>query len=164
MVFYTQMNAPTKQKIKSEFEPKRSAEFVRKSDVVAIRKDLRNKLVVKYKEAQEEELQKVKKRLNKAKTSGILESVLKGSGGGGAANNRSPSVNSISSDDSVFSDSHAKIKKKSKKKGDGSSSLSESAEGKREISNLVTSKSTFICFRINTNAVDAIASNAVPSV
>lgn len=69
--------------------------------------------------SQEQELERQKNRLIKAKTSGILGSALKGGG-----HERSPSVNSISSDDSILSDSRQK-KKKKKKMGSDSDAVSE---------------------------------------
>lgn len=118
-------------KIKSEFEPKKrvDASIKNKPDATTARKDLRSKLVGKYKAVQEQELEKVKHRLKKAKTSGILESVLKKAG---QRQDRSPSVNSISSDDddSVLNGGHPKSKKMTRKNGEGSSgSLSDSADG-----------------------------------
>lgn len=73
----------------------------------------------RFKVSQEQELERQKNRLNKVKTSGILGSALKGGG-----YERSPSVNSISSDDSILSDSRQK-KKKKKKKGSDSDVSSE---------------------------------------
>lgn len=67
--------------------------------------DLRNKLLNKVKSATEQELERQKSRLKKYKSGIILNRSSK---------ERSPSVNSISSDDSVLSD-NALNKKKRKK-------------------------------------------------
>lgn len=88
--------------------------------------DLRNKLVTKFKTSHEEDVERQRNRLMLAKSSGLLEAALK-------AGDRSPSVTSISSGDSVLSDSKQKkkkkksIKKKKKKKKEDSSSSSVSS-------------------------------------
>lgn len=90
------------------------------------RGDLRNKLVTRFKTSHEEDVERQRNRLMLAKSSGLLEAALKAGG------ERSPSVTSISSDDSVLSDKQKKkkkkaIKKKKKKKKEGSSSSSVSS-------------------------------------
>lgn len=115
------MNIPQKMKIKSENE-KNKMIATKKPDVSKM--DLRNKLMTKYKTTQEQELERQKNRLKKVKSSGILGSALKGE------NYRSPSINSISTDDSVLSDSQQKKKKKKKKQQESSeSSLSAEEQG-----------------------------------
>lgn len=90
--------------------------------------DLRNKLVTKFKTSHEEDVERQRNRLMLAKSSGLLEAALKANG------RRSPSVTSISSDDSVLSDNKQKkkkkkaTKKKKKKKKDEASSSSVSSE------------------------------------
>lgn len=89
--------------------------------------DLRNKLMNRFKNTQEIELERQKNRVKKVRSSGILGLALKG------GRSRSPSVNTISSDDSMFGAGPKKKKKKKlKKKTDGeSSSTSSSDEGMR---------------------------------
>lgn len=82
--------------------------------------DLRNKLINKVKSATEQELERQKSRVKKYKA-GII--VSRG------PNDRSPSVNSISSDDSVLSD-NPPSKKKRKKGSDSDISLEEEEKGK----------------------------------
>lgn len=85
--------------------------------------DLRNKLMNRFKNTQEIELERQKNRVKKVRSSGILGLALKG------GRSRSPSVNTISSDDSVFNAGPKKKKKKKlKKKNDGDSSSSSSSE------------------------------------
>lgn len=84
--------------------------------------DLRNKLVKRVKSAQEQELERQKNRVKKVKTGSILGSAL-------TCAKRSPSVNSISSDDNVLSDSHKKNKKT--RRSDSELSLDEPTNGKR---------------------------------
>lgn len=79
--------------------------------------DLRNKLINKVKSATEQELERQKSRVKKYK-SGII--VTRGS------QERSPSVNSISSDDSVLSDNP---KKKRKRAAESDVSLDEEERG-----------------------------------
>lgn len=85
--------------------------------------DLRNKLTNRFKISQEQELERQKHRLNKVITSGLLGSALKG-----GSHVRSPSVNTISSDDSILSDSHQKTKKKKKKDSDSDISVEQGIE------------------------------------
>lgn len=85
--------------------------------------DLRNKLINKVKSATEQELERQKSRLKKYK-SGIL--LNRGS------KERSPSINSISSDDSILSDNPSS-KKKRKKNDESDISLEE--EGKDTLQN-----------------------------
>lgn len=89
--------------------------------------DLRNKLMNRFKNTQEIELERQKNRVKKVRSSGILGLALKG------GRSRSPSVNTISSDDSMFGAGPKKKKKKKlKRKTDGeSSSTSSSDEGMR---------------------------------
>lgn len=84
--------------------------------------DLRNKLMNRFKSTQEIELERQKNRVKKVRNSGILGLALKG------GRSRSPSVNTISSDDSVFNagGSKKKKKKKLKKRHDGESTTSSS--------------------------------------
>lgn len=81
--------------------------------------DLRNKLISKVKSATEQELERQKSRVKKYK-SGII--VTRGS------QERSPSVNSISSDDSVLSD-NPPSKKKRKRGAESDVSLEEEERG-----------------------------------
>lgn len=81
--------------------------------------DLRNKLINKVKSATEQELERQKSRLKKYK-SGIL--LNRG------PNERSPSINSISSDDSILSDNPSS-KKKRKKNDESDISLEEEGKG-----------------------------------
>lgn len=117
------MNVPQKIKIKSENEKNKTIARITPS---ASKIDLRNKLMSKYKITQEQELERQKNRLKKVKSGGILGSALKGE------NYRSPSINSISSDDSILSDTQQKKKRKKKKKkhkGSSDSSSSSSEQG-----------------------------------
>lgn len=83
--------------------------------------DLRNKLISRVKSVQEQELERQKNRIKKYKSGILLGKSLDGS------KERSPSVNSISSDDSVLSD---KLSKKKKKKRNNSSASEEQEEVK----------------------------------
>lgn len=88
--------------------------------------DLRNKLMNRFKSTQEIELERQKNRLKKVRSSGILGLALKG------GRSRSPSINTISSDDSIFDAGPKKKKKKKlkkKKDGDSTSTSSSSDEG-----------------------------------
>lgn len=86
--------------------------------------DLRNKLMNRFKSSQEIELERQKNRVKKVRNSGILGLALKG------GRSRSPSVNTISSDDSVFNAGPKKKKKKKlKKKNEGESTTSSSDDG-----------------------------------
>lgn len=67
--------------------------------------DLRNKLITKVKSASEQELERQKSRLKKYKSGIILSRGSK---------ERSPSINSISSDDSILSDNPSSKKKRKK--------------------------------------------------
>lgn len=82
--------------------------------------DLRNKLITKVKSATEQELERQKSRVKKYK-SGII---MTRSG----SQERSPSINSISSDDSVLSDNPSK--KKRKRNAESEVSLDEEERGK----------------------------------
>lgn len=85
--------------------------------------DLRNKLMNRFKNTQEIELERQKNRVKKVRNSGILGLALKGN------RSRSPSVNSISSDDNVFNAGPKKKKKKKlKKRNDGDSTTSSSSD------------------------------------
>lgn len=84
--------------------------------------DLRNKLINKVKSASEQELERQKSRLKKYKSGIILNRSSK---------ERSPSVNSISSDDSVLSD-NALAKKKRKKNDQSDMSFEEETDRGRE--------------------------------
>lgn len=87
--------------------------------------DLRNKLMKRVKTAQEEELERQKNRVKKVKTDSILGSAL-------TTAKRSPSVNLISSDDSLLSDSNRKSRKT--RRSDSDLSLDEpQSNGKREV-------------------------------
>lgn len=84
--------------------------------------DLRNKLISRVKSNQEQELERQKNRIKKYKSGIMLGRSLNDS------KERSPSVNSISSDDSVLSDKPSK--KKKKKRNDASASDEEYVRGK----------------------------------
>lgn len=85
--------------------------------------DLRNKLISKVKTVQEQELERQKNRVKKCKAGSILGSALDHS------KERSPSVNSISSDDSILSDKNAGKKKKRKKDSDSSDGRETAGKG-----------------------------------
>lgn len=97
--------------------------------------DLRNKLIKRYKSTKEQELQKQKKRLEKTRDKSSWASILllTGAGKGSSTNSRSPSINSISSNDSILSDPSKstgplkKRKKKKKKRTNSTSSNSSSS-------------------------------------
>lgn len=82
--------------------------------------DLRNKLISKVKTASEHELERQKSRLKKYKSGIVLDRNTK---------ERSPSVNSISSDDSVLSDKPS-TKKKRKKNNESDASHDAEEQGK----------------------------------
>lgn len=86
--------------------------------------DLRNKLISKVKTVQEQELERQKNRVQKCKAGSILGSALDHS------KQRSPSVNSISSDDSILSDKNPTKKKKRKKDSDSSDERGATVKGK----------------------------------
>ncbi|XP_059611554.1 A-kinase anchor protein 17A [Phlebotomus argentipes] len=93
--------------------------------------DLRKKLVSRYKNTHEEELEKRREKLKKVRDDVILQDLLvKG-------RSRSPSIDTISSNDSVFSESSAKSaskrKKKKAKKTRKSSSSEESEKAKKTV-------------------------------
>lgn len=81
--------------------------------------DLRNKLINKVKSASEQELERQISRLKKYKSGIVMNRNSK---------ERSPSVNSISSDDSILSD---KPKRKRKKDDTSDASKNEEENGKR---------------------------------
>lgn len=84
-----------KSKIKSENGVKeKNSKFDDKTSF-----DLRNKLISKVKSAQEQELERQKNRVKKYKSNTVLGTMLDKS------NERSPSMNLISSDESMLSDS-----------------------------------------------------------
>lgn len=85
--------------------------------------DLRNKLISKVKTVQEQELERQKNRVQKCKAGSILGSALDHS------KQRSPSVNSISSDDSILSDKNPTKKKKRKKNSDSSDERETTVKG-----------------------------------
>lgn len=87
--------------------------------------DLRNKLISKVKTVQEQELERQKNRVKKCKAGSILGSALDHS------KQRSPSINSISSDDSILSDKNASKKKKRKKDSESSDEREKSAKGRQ---------------------------------
>lgn len=83
-----------KSKIKSENgEKERNSKLDSKKSF-----DLRDKLITKVKSAQEQELERQKNRLKKYKANTVLGSMLD-------KKERSPSMNLISSDESMLSDS-----------------------------------------------------------
>lgn len=88
--------------------------------------DLRNKLISKVKTVQEQELERQKNRVQKCKAGSILGSALDHS------KQRSPSVNSISSDDSILSDKNPSKKKKRKKDSDSSDERETAVKGKQQ--------------------------------
>lgn len=109
-----------KTKIKKERHESSSKEKHTSSSSTSKKKnpfDLRNKLINKVKSATEQELERQKSRVKKYKA-GII--VTRGS------QERSPSVNSISSDDSVLSDNP---KKKRKRSAESEISLDEEERG-----------------------------------
>lgn len=108
-------NDTLKLKVKKEYEGGNSKRRTSKSPSRKQKKfDLRDKLISKVKSVQEQELERQKNRLKKYK-SGVAVNKVKGS-----PRDRSPSVNSISSDDIVLSDESSKKKRKKKIKSDES--------------------------------------------
>lgn len=94
-------------KIKKEFESNKTKHKVSGSGSHKEKKfDLRNKLISKVKSATEEELERQKNRLKKFKAGAVKDNERD------VSKERSPSVNSISSDDSVLSDKPSSKKKK----------------------------------------------------
>lgn len=85
--------------------------------------DLRNKIITKVKTVQEEEFERQKKRIKRYRTN--ISKTEKHN-----PDNRSPSVNSISSDDSILSDSSRK--KKAKRSAPMNISEDESHNGMRK--------------------------------
>lgn len=89
--------------------------------------DLRDKLMDKYKNSSEKEYKKMQDRLQKAKDGNLIKNYLGTSSGGTSGHkritksSRSPSINSISSNDSILSDTDEKKKSKKKKKASSSS-------------------------------------------
>lgn len=77
--------------------------------------DLRQKLIRNVKSAQEQEFERQKNRLKKVKKGTLLGTALDPKA------SRSPSINSISSDDNLSDDEVVKKKKKKKSKSDLSS-------------------------------------------
>lgn len=92
--------------------------------------DLRNKIITKYKSAHEEEYAKLKDKVNKVKDKDIIKNAL-------STKDRSLSITSISSNDSILSDSH---KKKHKKKRSSSTSSSDSSSSSGSSSDNVIDK------------------------
>lgn len=96
--------------------------------------DLRNKLLTKYKNAHEGDVQKRRDKIQKARAGQvILTDLLSGDG------NRSPSIDSISSDDDVF-ENDKKKKRKKKKRSSSTSSTSSSSSSSSSSSGKSTSK------------------------
>lgn len=85
--------------------------------------DLRNKLISKVKSVSEQELERQKNRLKKYKSGIVIKRSSK---------ERSPSVNSISSDDSILSDKPS-TKKKRKKNNGSDASVDEEVTGELKI-------------------------------
>lgn len=83
--------------------------------------DLRNKLITKVKSLSEQELERQKSRVKKYKSGIVLDR---------GSRERSPSVNSISSDDSILSDKPS-TKKKRKKNDESEPSIDGEINGKR---------------------------------
>lgn len=98
--------------------------------------DLRNKLISKVKSVSEQELERQKSRLKKYKSGIVLDRGSK---------ERSPSVNSISSDDSVLSDKPS-TKKKRKKTNETDASVDEEAIGKLQIYLLISNANQIFNF------------------
>ncbi|XP_049538323.1 A-kinase anchor protein 17A-like [Anopheles darlingi] len=93
----------------------------------------RQKKANKLKQAQEKELEKMRLRLKQAKDGSVLKQVLSTGTGLKVDRSRSPSINTISSDDSILSDTPRKAKKKRKSqtssiRKSGSSAEDSSAE------------------------------------
>lgn len=130
-----QLNASHKIKVEGAKLPKAR----RGGELGAI--DLRNKLMNRFKNTQEIELERQKNRVKKVRSSGILGLALKG------RLSRSPSVNTISSDDSIFNAGGPKKKKKKKKKlkkkDGGESSTSSSSDDDDGTSNLPSPPASF---------------------
>lgn len=100
-----------KTQFKSENDPGAAKSSKSKEAAGRLKKfDLRNKLISKVKTVQEQELERQKNRVKKYKTGSILGSALDQS------KQRSPSVNSISSDDSILSDKSSGDQSKKRKK------------------------------------------------
>uniref|UniRef100_A0A182JS21 RRM domain-containing protein n=1 Tax=Anopheles christyi TaxID=43041 RepID=A0A182JS21_9DIPT len=98
----------------------------------------RQKKASKLKATQEKELAKMRLRLKQAKDGSVLKKVLSTGLGVKVERSRSPSINTISSDDGILSDT-PKTKKKRKsqtnssKKSDGSGSSSSEGSGEEEL-------------------------------
>lgn len=82
--------------------------------------DLRNKILKKYKAAHEQEYEKLKTKVKNVRDVDTIKNAL-------SNRERSLSITSISSNDSILSDSNAGHKKKQKKKHNSSSSSSSSS-------------------------------------
>lgn len=82
--------------------------------------DLRNKIITKYKSAHEEEYEKLKSKVKTVKDADTIKNALSG-------RERSLSITSISSNDSILSDSNPGHKKKQRKRNSSSSSSSSSS-------------------------------------
>lgn len=99
-----------KSKIKSEMGGKIQDHKPKSHSDEKTKFDLRDKLISKVKSAQEQELERQKNRVKKYKSNSVLGSALDKS------HDRSPSMNLISSDESILSDStSASIEKKRKR-------------------------------------------------
>uniref|UniRef100_A0A182TQ50 RRM domain-containing protein n=1 Tax=Anopheles melas TaxID=34690 RepID=A0A182TQ50_9DIPT len=100
----------------------------------------RQKKASKLKATQEKELEKMRLRLKQAKDGSVLKKVLSTGLGVKVERSRSPSINTISSDDGILSDTpRTKTKKKRKsqtnssKKSDGSGSSSSDGSDEEEL-------------------------------
>lgn len=116
-------NSSLKTKVKSEFDKSENRRTNMSTSNHLKTFDLRNKLICKVKTVQEQELERQKNRVKKIRKGSVLGTALDQSKG------RSPSVNSISSDDSVLSDTVSSKKKKKKKASESSSENYHSENG-----------------------------------
>lgn len=87
-------------------------------------KEQRHSITVKYKEAAEDEMHKIRLKVKKARDDNLLKNFL------GQEGSRSPSIASISSNDSILSDLSSKRKKKKKTNGSGESDADEDGASK----------------------------------
>lgn len=118
-------NSTIKTKIKKERDDSGRSKFSKNRANEDKPFDLRNKLIKRVKSVQEQEWERQKHRVNKVKKGSILGSAL-------STGKRSPSVNSISSNESALSDSTRKRKKK--RASDSDLSLDEPTKGRHRIS------------------------------
>lgn len=111
-------------------------------------RDLREKLLTKYKNAHQGEMEKRQDKVRKAREGKVILTDLLADG------KRSPSIDSISSDDSLFGEGKKKQKKKKKKRSSSTSSSSssssassKSSKGSTKVANNKQGKIIDCCMR-----------------